>query len=119
MPVVPTKYAGSVAYAKVFSELLCALGHHGTVSYGRVAEIMGLPPRGNHMQLEVGHLLGEISEAEVRLGRPMLSAVAVTVNGRPGPGFLALARTLGRCRRGTAAQTFWQKERKALVAVWL
>ena len=57
---------------------------------------MGIWHGGQAMGKKVGQVLNEISEDEVRLERPMLSAVVV---GNPvglGAGFFALARALGR-----------------------
>jgi hypothetical protein len=56
------------------------------------------------------HVLGEISEDEVRAGRSMLSAVAVNVAGHAGPGFLALARGLGRLEAQADEATLWERE---------
>jgi hypothetical protein len=81
---------------------------------------MGLPLKGSHMGKEVGQMLGEISEDEVSQGRPMLSAVAVSVNGFPGSGFYALARQLGRLTEEgkQAEEDFWKKELEAAYQAW-
>lgn len=82
---------------------------------------MGLPPQGQYMGAEAGHLLGEISEDEHDHGRPMLSALAVSaVTGMPGEGFFKLARNLGKLTNSTleAKGQFWENERNAVYAVW-
>lgn len=80
---------------------------------------MGLPLSGSHMGREVGHILGEIAEDEVQSGRPMLSAVAVGVNGKPGPGLFSLARDLGRLTSEEEEEPeFWEAERLAAYKVW-
>jgi hypothetical protein len=114
------KYRGSKAYLLVYSELIGAARSGGTIAYGRVAEIMGLPTTANFMAAEVGHLLGEMSEDEHRNGRPMLSAIAVGASGMPGQGFFKLARDLaklGDCSPDNE-RAFWEREKKAVYATW-
>jgi hypothetical protein len=69
---------------------------------------------------EIGRLLGEISEDEVKHGRPMLSSIVVTKGGRPGPGYFELARHLGRLRGATKEEElrFWEAEVKAVYEAW-
>jgi len=47
-----------------------------------------------YMAKELGICLGAISEDQDRLNKPMLSAVAVQVDGEPGSGFYTMAHTL-------------------------
>ncbi|HEX8906918.1 MAG TPA: hypothetical protein VF771_18855, partial [Longimicrobiaceae bacterium] len=68
------KYAGSKEFLVVYAELIRAAQYRGVTTYQHVAAVVGLPPQGSHMGKEVGQLLGEISHAEERAGRPMLSA---------------------------------------------
>lgn len=73
------------------------------------------------MGAELGAYLGVISEDEVKLyGRPMLSAITVTVNGRPGGGFYTLAKDLGKLASDHPAdqQAFWETERMAVYSTW-
>ena len=44
---------------------------------------MGLPLQGGYMGAEVGRMLGEIAEDEIRHGRPMLTAIVVGTSGSP------------------------------------
>jgi len=118
MSAVPKKYRGKKEYALVHAELMTAAQYRGVTSYQAIAFIMGLPERGSHMGKEVGHILGEISEDEVHAGRPMLSAVAVNVDGAVGLGFFALARSLNRLRDKSDEQAFWEAERDAVYATW-
>ncbi len=92
--IVSEKYRGSGEYQLVFNELVKAAQYRGTVTYQELAHIIGLPITGSHLAKEIGHLLGEISEDQVRRGRPMLSAVAVGVDGLPGSGFFEFAEKL-------------------------
>ncbi len=117
---VSTKYRGTKEFLLVYSELIQAARRRGTVTYKGVAELMGLPLTGNYMGAETGHLLGEISEDEHCHGRPMLSAIAVSTSGMPGPGFFVLARSLGKLAdtSGDPERRFWENEREAVYAAW-
>jgi len=72
----------------VYALLIEAAEQQQTVTYGQIAEIMGLPPSGNHTGSMIGIMLGLIADNERECGRPMLSAVAVSsTNQVPGSGF--------------------------------
>jgi len=79
---------------------------------------MGLPVSGSYMGRETGYVLGEISEDEVTANRPMLSAVAVGVNGKPGPGFFSFAKQLGLFDETKDELDFWQEQREAVYRAW-
>jgi hypothetical protein len=117
---VPNKYRGTTNYIRVLAELVRAAEYQGVTTYQDIAVIMGLPLQGAFMGKETGHILGEISEDEVKAGRPMLSAVAVSVvTGKAGPGFFALAKELGRFGGDTAEeQNFWRQEVQAVYETW-
>lgn len=118
MSKVPNKYRGSGQYFIVFNELVAAARHRGTATYQELADLIGLPIMGAYMGKEVGQLLGEISEDECDRDRPMLSALAVGVNGKPGDGFYDLAKTLGKLGSGEAEDHFWEAERRKLYEIW-
>ncbi len=120
MSFAADKYRGTPLYHQVFAELVTAAGFRGTVLYGEVAQIMGLPPAGSHMGKETGQILGEISEDEVNQDRPMLSAVAVGTSGIPGPGFFDFARKLGKQFDDSpeGRKRFWRAETKAVYEAW-
>ena len=111
------KYVGTKEYALVYTELIAATKYRGTVTYQEIAQIMGLPLKGSHMGREVGWVLGEISADELANGRPMLSAIAVGVNGKPGQGFFEWARKLGRLTTEDE-WAFWESECKAAYNTW-
>ena len=111
------KYRGTKDYALVYAELITAAKYRGTVTYQELAKIMGLPMRGSHLSRQIGTILGEISEDEVARERPMLSAIAVGVQGLPGPGFYTLARNVGRLTEQDE-QTFWEAESQAVYEAW-
>jgi hypothetical protein len=112
------KYQGTKEYALVYTELISAAKYRGTVTYQELAKLIGLPLRGSYMGREIGQLLGEISEDEVEKGRPMLSAVAVGVDGKPGPGFFNLAKQIGKLLDDKDQNTFWRTECQELYKIW-
>lgn len=118
MTAVKDKYRSTTTYVQVRAELVRAAEYRGLTTYQHIAAIMGLPLTGSRMGVEAGHILGEISEDEVRAGRPMLSAVAVKVSRKPGPGFYKLARKLDRLATGVNDLTFWKQERDAVYNEW-
>jgi hypothetical protein len=113
-----TEYRGSTTYFVVYAELVQAARYRGVTTYQRLAQLMGLPLSGSNMGFQVGKILGEISEDERRLNRPMLSALAVGVSGVPGPGFAVLARELGLLSQDEEERTFWEQERKRVYEAW-
>ena len=121
MTVVPDKYRGTKEYEQVRAEMIKAAKREDTILYTDIASIMGLPSSGHYMSREVGHMSGEISEDEHSQGRPMLSAVAVSVRTRiPGSGFFDLARSLGKLQdsSGQAERHFWEEEKVAVYVAW-
>lgn len=117
---VATKYRGTGEYFLVFTELTLAAKYRGTITYQELAHVIGLPITGANMGTEIGHLLGEISEDQHRRSRPMLSAIAVDSNGRPGGGFFDLARRLGKLNGKTTVEEdrFWELEKEAVHETW-
>lgn len=118
MSVVKSRYRGSTKYFHVLAELVRAAQYRGLTTYQDIAVIMRLPVSGSHMGRETGQILGEISEDEVRAGRPMLSSVAVDVRGKVGEGFFNLARELGRLNAGANESEFLERERTATYEAW-
>lgn len=118
MTTVKDRYRGSTIYFHVHGELVRAAQYRGFTTYQDIALIMALPLSGSHMGKETGHILGEIVEDEVRAGRPMLSAVAVSVSGKPGPGFFTLARDLSLLATTNDDLSFWQAECERVYAAW-
>jgi hypothetical protein len=120
MHISADKYLGTKDYLLVYGELITAARYRGVTTYQAIAQLMGLPLTGNYMSKELGQVLGEIAEAELDQGRPMLSAVAVGVSGRPGPGFFALARQLRKLTEESPAaeEAFWIREREAVYLAW-
>ncbi|MFX0199082.1 MAG: hypothetical protein ACFFCW_23415 [Candidatus Hodarchaeota archaeon] len=113
MTTVGSKYRGTKEFLLIYSKLITAASFRGFVSYTNVARILGTDSPGHHMARQVGQVLGEISEDEHRVGRPMLSAVAVSTSGYPGEGFFKLAHDLGRLfsTNKDGEHDFWISER--------
>ena len=114
----PKAYRGTTAYVRVMAELIHAAEYGGLTTYQHIALLMALPTKFSIMASKTGKILGEISEDEVKNDRPMLSAVCVNVEGKPGPGFIAWARKLGRAGQNDDASTFWERERDAVYVAW-
>jgi hypothetical protein len=112
------KYRGTRDYIHVLAELVRAAQYHGLTTYQDIAVIRGLPIQGNLMGKETGQILGEISEDEVKVGRPMLSALCVRVDGKVGPGFFKCAKDVGQLGPAEDEQSFWETERDAVYAAW-
>ena len=121
MSVATDKYRGTGEYFLVFNELVKAARHRGSATYQELADLIGLPVTGDYMGSELGHLLGAISEDQHRLNKPLLSAVAVKVDGLPGKGFFDLAKNLGKYS-GSADRDqqhlFWETEIKQVYDLW-
>lgn len=112
------KYRGTTTYVHVLAELVRAAQYRGVTTYQDMAVIMGLPVTGSHMGKETGQMLREISVEEVAAQRPMLTAVVVGVQGKPGDGFYVLAGELGKMKAGEDEHAFWEREREAVYAAW-
>jgi uncharacterized protein YcfJ len=108
----------TVEYHLVYSELIKAARHRGTVTYQELAVVAGLPLRGSHMGRRIGNLLGAVSQNEVNHGRPMLSVVGVNVNGYVGDGFFKLARELNLLHDGDDEQAFFEGQRNQCYKIW-
>lgn len=96
----PSAAKNSKEYFIAYSLMINAAQHQGFCTYQEIAQAVGLPTAGSYMGSVVGELLGNISENEVSLGRPMLSAIVVGVNGQPGSGFIPYAKELGLFKDG-------------------
>jgi hypothetical protein len=117
---VSKEHRGTKAYFLIYAELIAAARHRGTVTYQELADLVGLPHQGNYMGSELGSYLGAISEDEVRYGRPMLSAIAVTTAGKPGGGFFGLAQQLGILKGDSESdkQAYWEAQKRAVYETW-
>lgn len=101
-----------------YSIMINAAQHHGFATYQEIAQSVGLPTAGSYMGGALGGLLGSVSENEVQHDRPMLSAIAVGVSGKPSGGFFSLAQKLGLFNAGDDEEAFWKNECKKIYDVW-
>jgi hypothetical protein len=113
-----TKWVQSKQYFIAYSILIDAAQHQGFATYQEIAQAIGLPTAGNYMGSQIGELLGDISANEKKQGRPMLSAICVGTNGKPGGGFLPWAKVLGYFKDGDDEQIFWKSECKKIYEAW-
>ncbi|HMF33969.1 MAG TPA: hypothetical protein VKK79_21270 [Candidatus Lokiarchaeia archaeon] len=117
MAVVQRKYFGTDVFLQVYYEMIRAAQQQRITTYGDLARIMGLPPRGNYMEKETGWICGEVSCWENSQGRPMLSAVVVNQStNMSGSSFFTLAQNLG-LYQGTH-EDFWQAELQRVYDAW-
>ena len=112
------KITQSKEYFIAYSILINAARHHGFATYQEIAQAIGLPTTGNYMGTQISELLATISRNERKQGRPMLSAIAVGVHGKPGDGFYGWAKDLGFFQAGADEQAFWQNECEQVYKEW-
>jgi hypothetical protein len=105
-------------YFITYSILINAAKHKGVATYQEIAQACGLPTVGAYMGNIVGTILGTISKNELEQGRPFLSAIAVGVNGKPGPGFITWARDLGAYHDEVSEEDFFVKECAKIYEEW-
>lgn len=108
----------SKEYFITYSILINAAQHQGFATYQEIAQAIGLPTAGNLMGAKIGELLGAISANEIEQHRPMLSAIAIGTNGKPGSGFAPWAKQLGLLKEGDDEETFWKEECKKIYEEW-
>jgi hypothetical protein len=113
-----SKWYQSKEYYIAYSIMINAAQHQGLATYQEIAQAVGLPTGGNYMGAAVGELLGLISENEKEQERPMLSAIVVGVNGKPGEGFIPWAKKLGFFQEGDDEDVFWENERQRVYEAW-
>lgn len=116
--MLTSKWDQTKEYYIAYSILINAAQHHGYATYQEIAQAIGLPTAGSYMASQIGELLGTISANEKEQGRPMLSAIAVGVSGKPGEGFLPYAKDLGYLHEDEDAQAFWTKECEKIYKEW-
>ena len=92
------------------------------VTYSEIGQFFGIEKPSSHMSRVVGIVLGLITEEERRTGRPMLSAVVVSVTShRPGAGFYGLASQFGllseKANEGEMRE-FWKAELHRVREAW-
>ena len=105
-------------YFITYGILINAAKHSGLATYQEIAQACGVPATGNYMSTFTGNVLGAISKNELEQGRPFLSAIAVGVNGKPGPGFIKWAKKLDAVKENQEEEAFISQERKKIYKLW-
>jgi hypothetical protein len=105
-------------YFITYGILINAAKHSGLATYQEIAQACGLPTTGNYMGSVVGGILGAISKNELEQGRPFLSALAVGISGKPGPGFLDWAKELNAASENQDEEDFFLQECKKIYEAW-
>lgn len=113
-----TEWKDTKEYFITYSILINAAKHSGSATYQEIAQACGLPTAGSYMGSVVGAILGAISKNEIEHGRPFLSAIAVGVSGKPGPGFFEWAKELKAANENQDEEDFFSQERKKINEVW-
>jgi hypothetical protein len=102
----------------IYEELKRVAARATTVTYSEIAPLAGLSMDDPSHRDEIGRLLGEISEHEHEMNRPLLSVVVIhRDNNMPGPGFFKLAKRLG-LYDGLDDLKFFLDELKRAHTVW-
>lgn len=126
MSVIEPRYKGTEEYWKSYGLLEECGKEKKLLYYEKFSPILGIPVKGHHFAYEVGYLLGEICEAEMEAGRPMLSALVVSkTDGHPTIGFHKMATDLGKYdgsldENGNLPEqlAFWAEELAAVFKRW-
>jgi hypothetical protein len=85
------------------------------ITYGQLGGRIGIDLDDPAARTVLSSILGEISETEVKAGRPMLSAIVVqNENQAPGQGFFALGQLLGQVQPGEDADVFAFRQMRAV-----
>lgn len=103
--------------ARIRQELVKTAARRGVLTYGELADRVGLPIRTYPDRRALCELLGGISRSEHERGRPLLSVVVVLKRTqRAGGGFFRMARGLGKLFADDAH--FFAEELKAAWDYW-
>ena len=93
-----------------------------TISYGELAQRVGLPPQRHVLMRQLPRLVEAVNAEEVADGWPLLGALVVRVaDGLPGAGFYRHARELGRLAPDAtraAERTFHERELQRIYSAW-
>jgi alkylated DNA nucleotide flippase Atl1 len=93
----------------------------GLICYSEIAHLAGVDLNTGRGRREMGRILAEICQNEVRQGRPMLGSVVVRKDSSmPGEGYFRGAQRLDRFHGECAAekQAFWTEEVQRVHEHW-
>lgn len=89
------------------------------IHYSELAKLLGIDMDNPYFAVQMGHILGRISEDEVADGRPLLSAVVVSKDTMlPGKSFLTLGQQLRRTLPDDDEMSFAVREIKRVHEFW-
>ena len=102
----------------IYEELVKVAKSSGITYYSEIAPLANLDMSSEVGRIRIAQILEEISNAEHRSGRPLLTAV-VTLKGEnlPGKGFFDLAKRLGKYDGGDD-DLYWASELKRVHDYW-
>jgi hypothetical protein len=104
---VPGDTVRSDLVSRVRKELEQAATGRTVVTYGQLGSRVGVDLDDPAARTVLSSVLGEISDTEVKNGRPMLSVLVVQSESQvPGPGFFALGQLLSQVHDGEDQDTF-------------
>ena len=84
-------------HTEIYDHLKSVAKKQDYTTYTDIAPMAGLDMGLDCDRAKIGEILGEISTAEHKQGRPLLSVVVIhRDNNIPGPGFFKLAKQLGQ-----------------------
>jgi hypothetical protein len=112
------KWFDTKEYFIAYSIMIIAARHQGFATYQEIAQAVGLPTAGSYMGGQIGGIIGAVSKNEIEQGRPMLSAIVIGTNGKPGGGFIPWAKELGLFIDGQDETEFWKKECRKVYDAW-
>ena len=115
-----TEMTNIANYHIVHSALVTAARHRPSIrTFHELADLIGLATTGSQRMKPLFEILKQINVSEHALGRPLLSAIAVNVNGGPCEGFWGIAKELRRFNGDSEDEKrrFWEKEKRAVYAV--
>ena len=103
----------------VYDRLVRAARAGELVYYGDLAKLLGIDMDNPHFAVQVGRILGRISEDEVSERRPMLSAIVVSRDTMlPGKGFFNLGQQLRQTQPGEDETAFAVRQIKRVHQYW-
>lgn len=106
-------------YQAVYDRLVEAARAGKFVHYDELAKMLGIDMSNEHWAVQVGKVLGRISEDEVAAGRPMISAIVVSKDTMlPGKGFFTLGQQLRRTEPGEDEIAFAVRQIKRVHGYW-
>lgn len=117
--VVRSGAYGPIDDAAIRDRLIAAARRREVVHYADLAKATGREMKGPNWAAHIGRILGRISSAEARAGRPLLSVIVVSRDsGRPGGGFLTLGQELHLLEPGEDEDSFVRRQTERVYDYW-